>query len=260
MIRSGLGNRLSFVLSCQAIADAEGRQFFYHWPIGEDVHGRSFGARFDELWDYRGGSALHEPGPSPMLEFSQYGVADLATFRDAPILSLTGNRTVKGFGGERYWGDLLADLSPSDEVSAIAESSRAGLGAHYVGVQVRAHPTLSPKKALTESPVSWFIDRMTQLRSEDPSIRFFLSCDWPAAEEEILRAVPGAITNRKSGTYNSRQGLLESVADLTVLSGAEQILAPAGSTFATLAWLMARKAMPIVTSARVRPAVPRLTE
>lgn len=248
---SGLGNRLRFVLSCQAIADAERREFYYHWPTGR--RGNSvFGARFDELWKYHRGIRLEEPGPEPMIGFSHRGVGDLSAVRDEPILSLTGDFVVKGYGNERDWSDLLADLEPTDEVVDTADAPLTDLAEQFVGVQVRAHPTLTHPKSLAESPVSWFIARMQELRSTDEATQFFLSCDTAEAQEAITRAVPGVVSLRKTGEYNSRRGLVEAVADLVILSQSNHILAPYWSSFAHVAWLMARKRMVYEDSARIR--------
>ena len=50
-MKNGLGNRMQLVLSAQAIADAEGRTFYYHWPVGKDGR-RQFGARLDDCLLY----------------------------------------------------------------------------------------------------------------------------------------------------------------------------------------------------------------
>lgn len=252
-MRAGLGNRLRLVLSSQVIADAEQRNFYYHWPVGAE-NGKQFGAHFTELWEYTGGTPLNEPGPEPVIEFSQFGMGDLATVRDAPVISVRGNTLVPGFGDQRWWGHVLAEMRPTEEVLARTASPLEQLGDSFIGVQVRAHPTLTHKKTLEQSPVSWFIDRMNQLREDNPGISFFLSCDHAEAQAEIASAIPGVVALRKSGEYNSRQALIESVADLVVLSRSKRILEPFASTFAKIAWLMARRSMPIENSVKTQPA------
>ena len=66
--------------------------------------------------------------------------------------------------------------------------------------------------------------------------------------------MPGVVSVQKAGEYNSRQGLIESVADLVVLSQSRQIIAPYVSTFAKLAWHMARRRIPFETSKQFIPA------
>lgn len=258
-LRHGLGNRLRFVLSCQAIADAEGREFYYHWPIGERGDQR-FGARFDELWEYVGGVPLDGPGPEPRLRSGGHDEALIREHIHEPIISLTGNGIMRGSGDERDWGDILADLRPTTEVISITDRSTSELGGEYIGVQVRAHPTLAPQQTLEASPVSWYIRRMHEHRDINPDIQFFLSCDDADAEAEIIAAVSGVIALRKEGRYNSRQGLTESVADLVILSRSSYILAPYWSSFADLAWRMARKQNTIENSRRVQGPLVRLAQ
>lgn len=250
-MRSGLGNRLSLVLSSQAVADAEGRTFYYHWPVGGEGEMRQFGARFDELWDYTGGISIDEPGPTPMLEFfSERGYGDLGPVRNNPVISLTGNAPIPPVGASRDWTDILADLNPTEEVRALSDGPLQELGQRFIGVQVRAHPTLTHRVTLTASPVEWFIGRMQEIRREKPDIAFYLSSDSSAATEQIKAAVPGVISMPKRGEYNSRLGLIESVADLVVLSKSKLILAPYASSFAKIAWNMAGQRMLLRTSRR----------
>lgn len=253
-MRSGLGNRLPLVLSAQAIADVEGRTFYYHWPVGEQG-GKRFGARFDELWEYSGGTPIDEPGPTPAVEFfSQHGLGDLEPVRGEPIISVIGNGALPQFGGSRLWTDMLPELRPTEEVLSLSAGPLGQLGHEFIGVQVRAHPTLTHQKTMAESPVEWFIVRMLALREEQPGVAFYLSCDVSSAEARIKEAVPGVVSLPKTGAYNSREGLIESVADLVILSRSQRIIAPYASSFAKLAWNMARQRIPFETSKQTLPA------
>lgn len=252
-MRSGLGNRLPLVLSAQSIADVEGRTFYYHWPVGEQ-DGKRFGARFDELWEYSGGTAIDEPGPTPAVEFfSQSGFGDLESVRGEPVISVVGNGAIPQFGGSRHWSTMLPELRPTEEVRDLSAAPLGRLGQEFVGVQVRAHPTLTHQKTLAESPLEWFIARMLSIREERPDAVFYLSCDVWSAEERIREAVSGVVSLPKAGAYNSREGLIESVADLLVLSRSQRIIAPYASSFAKLAWNMARRRIPFETSMEILP-------
>lgn len=253
-MQSGLGNRLPLVLSAQSIADVEGRTFYYHWPVGEE-NGKRFGARFDELWEYSGGIAIDEPGPTPAVEFfSQRGFGSLEPVRGEPVISVIGNGALPQFGGSRHWSNMLPELRPTEEVRGLITEPLSSLGRNFIGVQVRAHPTLTHQKTLAESPVEWFIARMLAIREERPEARFYLSSDVSSAEERIREAVPGVVSLPKEGEYNSREGLIESVADLVILSRSQRIIAPYVSSFAKVAWHMARRRIPFETSMEVLPA------
>lgn len=246
---AGLGNRIRFLLSCQAIADAEGRRFYYHWPTGERGAIR-FGARLDELWNYSSGSHIDnlESIPKP-LKLSG-SVDDLGSVRDDEIIHVIGDQTVAGFGGEVFWGDLLAHMKPTEQVMRLVEGAVADLGAEYISVQVRAHPSLTHAKTLEHSPVSWYVSRVLSMRDRNPDVQFFLSSDTEEAQAEISAQVPGVQRIPSSGDYNSREALIKSTADLVMLSRSSHILAPYWSSFAQLGWIMGRKTMPLEDSQR----------
>lgn len=246
---AGLGNRLRFLLSSQAIADAEGREFYYHWPVG--VRGEfRFGAPLDELWQYDGGTSIDKPVSiaAPLEFFGTEG--DLASIRQNEIMHVAGHRVMRGFGNEAFWGDILAGMQPTDAVMKLVDGVSIDLDPGYVSVQVRAHPTLSPSKTLEMSPVSWFIGRMQQIRNQNPEAQFFLSSDTEEARAEIATKFPDVVSIRKTGDYNTREALIESTGDLVMLSRSSHILAPYWSSFAHLGWVMGKKAMPLEDSQR----------
>lgn len=249
-MRSGLGNRLRFMLSCQAIAEAERREFYYYWPVGE-YNGARFGARLTDLWYYSWGTAIDKPLTSDSMRFFRNNEGNLASVRSDEIIQVAGDRAIAGFGNEAYWGDILADMEPTDAVTEIADRAASNLDPGYVSVQVRAHPTLSPGTTLEKSPVSWFINRMQEIRDESPGTQFFLSSDTEQARAEIAARFPDVVSITKTGDYNSREALVESTADLVMLSRSTHILAPYYSTFAQLGWIMGGKAMPFEDSQRI---------
>lgn len=253
---SGLGNRVRALLSAAAVAEAEQRRFYYHWPITG-----SFGARVDELWSAVPGTALNSPGPEPLILDEQidgqWRPASIERHRNDEVISVSTAYVLHGWGGERKWTDLFRDLPVSQEVESLISrdfrdaSQRSG---SVIGVQVRSHPTLTHPRTLENSPVEWFTRRMLELHARDDSVSFFLSCDTREAEIEISSAVPNVRFVKKTGRYNSREGLIESVADLKLLSKTDYILAPYWSSFADLAWQMSGRAMPIETSQGVKNA------
>jgi len=253
---SGLGNRVRALLSAAAIAEAEGRDFYYHWPITN-----SFGARMSELWAPVPGEEMAAPGPEPMVTDTQvdgkWRPASIDRMRADRVISVSTAYALRGWGGERDWTDVLAGLTVSPTVDEVIDRDFPGGtadGTTLVGVQVRAHPTLTHPLTMEKSPVEWFIARMHELQRADDSVRFFLSADTREAETAIASAVPGVSFISKTGKYNSREGLIESVADLKVLAGTSRILAPYRSSFAELAWYMSGRAMPIETSQGTKEA------
>jgi len=225
---AGLGNRIRFTLSCDAIAESEGRAFYYHWPTGD-----RFGAKLTELWEYPA-NELDAPGPQPYL----VGQPDLSEHKDEPVISLRSYSIISGTGAEEPWADRLRRLRPVPKIAEVADGLLRQVGPDFVGVQVRAFTGKIHAKTLEASPVSWFIDRMTQLRAESPDTRFFLSCDEPTAQQSIIAAVPGTVALQKTAEHETKAALLESVVDLLVLARSRHILAPYWSSFAELAWAL----------------------
>lgn len=251
---SGLGNRVRALLSAAAIAQAENRNFYYHWPITN-----SFGARINELWALVPGEEITTPGPEPVLTDTKvdgsWRPASIEHLRDERVISVSTAYALRGWGGERDWTEVLADLAvspPVQDILRLKYPDRPTADAAVIGVQVRAHPTLTHPLTMEKSPVKWFIDRMLEIQAADDSIHFFLSSDTREAEAEIASAVPRVSFIEKEGKYNSRTGLIESVADLQLLSTTDRILAPYWSSFADLAWYMSGRAMPIETSQAVK--------
>lgn len=241
-MKLGLGNRLRFTLSCQAIAEAEKRNFYYYWPVGKE-----FGARFDDLWKYQE-KELNAPGPQPYLTQWSSSTIEITPYRDKPILSLIGSQVVKGFGNEESWESLFRNLKPVDEVSAAAERILNDIGGDFVGVQVRAAEQ-AHSQTHEVSPVSWFVKRMLQMHNEAKSdTRFFLSCDDPVAQSTILSSVPNVVALRKEGGYNTREGLIESVVDLLVLAKSNYLLGPYLSSFVYLARVLSNHSQDFETS------------
>lgn len=237
----GLGNRIRFTLSCQAIAEAENRNFYYYWPVGTE-----FGARFDELWQYPE-VQLTAPGPEPYLTQWSTSRTELGPYRNDPILSLTGSQVVTGFGGEESWESKLRNLRPVNEISSAVASVLQEIGHDFVGVQVRASRT-THIRTLQLSPVSWFIRRMIEVQSDSPKTCFFLSCDNPIAQKEIQSAVPGVYAANKSIGNNTRSALVEAVIDLFILARSKYLIGPVGSSFVHLARVLSSYSQDFETS------------
>jgi hypothetical protein len=241
---AGLGNRVRFTLSAQVIAERERRAFYYSWPVGP-----AFGAAFTDLWDYRAAEVPADVEPPTLTEKD-----DLTLLRDKQTWSVRSASPLRENGADVPWGDVLARLTPAPELAhRIDDFRREHLPGRYVGVQVRANEK-THAKTLEASPVSWFTGRMREILDADPRARFFLSCDEPGAQEQILSEFPSAVALHDKGGYNSREGIRASVVDLHLLAGATHLLGPYWSSFVDLAWIMSGKAINLETSQRTNKA------
>lgn len=254
----GLGNRVRLVLSGQALALAEGRLFSYYWPVG-----RGFGARLTDLWEYPESiPAAVDVALRAVAPFRNPAevVGDPA-FRSVPLWHFRSGSALPLPPGTPGWDVAFADLPLR---AALAETvrtvhAREFAAEPYVGVMLRTHPNAHELTKL-HSPISWYVDRMREFREEHPGIRFYLSCDTPDGEQELQRLFPGSVSLPKTGGYNTRQAIIDSVVDLYLLASSAHILGPHHSSFPELAHLLTLRQVPLETSvgesyARIRPQV-----
>lgn len=251
----GLGNRVRLVLSGQALAAATKREFDYYWPIG-----RGFGSRFTDLWQY-------QPSISPL---ASGALRIISPFRDpksltneaaatAPIWHLRSGSVLPLPPQAPDWHQALADLKLNPALAAeVRRLHNEAFGDQpYVGVMVRAHEVAHEQTKL-HSPLSWYVERMQEMRREHPDLRFFLSCDTPAAEAELRDKFQGSVSQLKSGEYNTAKAIQEAVIDLYLLASSAHILAPHYSSFPELSHFLTLGQVPLETSvgesyAKVRP-------
>lgn len=252
----GLGNRVRLVLSGRALAGLTGRRFSYYWPLG-----RGFGARMTDLWEF-----------SPALPRVAFPLVKAIPLIDPETALSAADPTRRAWrirSGSAIplptsapdWRNELAALAPQRSIAErIRQFRRTHLGdLPYIGVMVRTHPNAHH---LTKqySPLKWYEDRMHELVEEFDGIRFFLSCDTSESQRLLSARFPTATGLAKSGGYNSRAAILESVVDLYLLAGSCHILAPHHSSFPELAYFLAHQRIPLETSvgesfAEIRPPV-----
>jgi hypothetical protein len=243
--QAGLGNRIRFTLSAQAIAEAEGRHFYYVWPTGPD-----FEPAFTDLWAYDQAEL-----PARVVRSTLTEKDDLVALRKRDLWTVRSASELRGVSSARSWEDAFRALAPVAEVAdRVGRFRAANLPGPYVGVQVRASER-THAKTLAASPVSWFIGRMREMLEVDPHTRFFLSCDSGTAQEAIRNEFPSAVALEEKGGYNTAEGVRASVVDLYLLAGSTHLLGPYWSSFVDLAWVLSGKAQPLETSRRLRPAV-----
>lgn len=241
---AGLGNRMRFTLSAQAVAAAEGRNFYYSWPVGE-----RFGPQLTDLWDFR--QTRLEPS-SVRHEFTEKD--DLMQLRDRDTWAIRSDSVIRGDGSEQSWEELFRGLVPTLSVRRRLARTKLQLrGRPYVGVQIRASEK-SHELTLEASPVSWFIDRMHDMLREEPRTLFFLSCDTPEAQQEVLASVRRVVALPMEQGYNTVGSVRKSVADLYLLARSRYLLGPHWSSFVHLAWALSDRRQPLETSRGFRPA------
>jgi hypothetical protein len=254
----GLGNRVRLVLSGQALAHSVGRDFDYYWPVGS-----GFGARLTDLWAFQDSIA-------PLTDLALRLVAPyrdpVALLNDPqggrqPIWHIRSPNALPVPDGVQSWHDSLAALHLRPALADAVRSlhSREFGAKPYVGVMVRTHQN-AHDQTKQQSPLSWYVGRMHELQDTLGDVRFYLSCDTPEADALLRSEFTTATSLPKSGAYNSRQAIEESVIDLYLLASSCHILGPHYSSFPELAHFLTLGQVPLETSvgdsyAQVRPAV-----
>jgi hypothetical protein len=249
----GLGNRVRAVLGSRVVARREGRRFAYVWPTG-----KTFGARFDELWEVPDPVVTAAVSRALALRYPFKGNDVTAWLDDATrqerVWQIRTPHALLLDPPSPGWTDDLRSLRPAPSV---ADRVAAFHGDHlatapYVGVMVRTHPH-SHAETLEASPLRWYVDRLRALRSAHPDLVFFVSADTPDGLATLQREVPGCVALQDKGDYNTRRALQSSVVDLYLLAASLHVVGPHYSSFPELAQHLGGPGLRLETS-RTAPA------
>jgi hypothetical protein len=234
---AGLGNRLRFTLSAQALAEAEGRRFRYLWPTDKD-----FSARLTELWEYEPGESASMSESRQLLSEFPY-VNEKVDFwtpemRALPIWHVRSVNTLPVPEGSQTWEQHFRALTPVQQIrDRISDLRDAVAGRRYVGVMIRAHER-SHVKTLEASPVAWYTKRMAELQAAEPNLWFYISSDVQEVQDAVIASIPNCFGQTDKGPYNTTAGVQSSVADLYMLASSVHILAPYWSSFGDISWIL----------------------
>lgn len=245
---AGLGNRIRVVLGSEILAERENRRLLYVWPSGP-----KFEPKFSDLFDFQRGIAI--PRWFSRLIAKKWHYVDektevwlSASKRREWLWQIRTGSEVHLPEGAPHWGDRLRELTPApdiaDRVQRIFDAELRGR--RYVGVMIRAH-AVSHQKTKDTSPVSWFVERMRELRAADPDVVFYLCCDVPQVQAQIAEEFGRCVVQVDKGGYNTTEGVKSAVVDLYLLACSQFLIAPHFSSFLHLARHLAKDAIPFHT-------------
>lgn len=243
--RWGLGNRVRSLLGARALAGAQHRALLYTWPTG-----RHFGASMNDLWrfDAKRVPSVVSLALSPRYPYRGAELDWMDAHRNEAIWQIrTGHELELPTGID--WTDELRHLRPTPAVERrVVDFFHAHLAeGPYVGVMVRAH-NVSHAQTREHSPVSWYLERLREIRDERPEIPFFVSCDVPAVQQRLIGELGNAYGLDDKGGYNTREGLRSAVADLYLLASSAHLVGPHYSSFPELAMHLAAPHVALETS------------
>jgi hypothetical protein len=245
---TGLGNRIRVVLSAKSLAELENRRLLYVWPTGP-----RFGPRISDLWEFDAGRRISRVTSRLLARRYPYAGADLRWLDDAArerrVWQVRTGGELHLPPGARSWQDEFRGLRPVPAVQdAVRDFHRRHLaGRPYVGVMIRAH-RVSHAETLETSPVDWFVERMLAIRRQDPDVEFFLSCDVPEVQADVVARVGGCHAQTDKGPYNSTQAVRASLVDAHLLACSGYLLGPHMSSFIHLAQYLADDLLTLETA------------
>lgn len=221
---------MRFTLSALSLAESTGRRYSYVWPQTE-----MFKPKLTDLWHFHQ-EEMPWPDSVELAKTIPYVNKSEDLDKNTHIWHLRGGDPLTVPDGVATWFERFRALVPSDSICEDVRDTFSSLsGTPYVGVSVRAHHQ-SHAKTRQASPVGWYLNRMSEIAERFPRIKFYISCDSPDVQDEIIRLFPNSVALMDKGSYNSAKGVHASVVDLYLLASSNYLLVPYWSSFPTLAW------------------------
>ena len=250
----GLGNRIRVTMGAKILAETHGRKFHYVWPTGP-----KFGPQLHDLWVVDDRSIRRLTSKLLSLRYP-YRDASLSWLDDAAedeqVWQIRTSHALHLPTDGRSWHEEFRALRPVREIADLVRSFHSAHFADgpYVGVMVRAH-SASHTKTLEASPIDWYLDRMKEIRAASPDVKFFVSCDLPAAQQQLIDEIGNCFGLQDKGAYNSVAGVRSAVADLYLLAGSGYLLGPHYSSFVEMAQFLAGSSLVLETAGAPRSAL-----
>ena len=233
-VSGGLGNRLRAMVTGQVWARLAGRSLRVVWPVDH-----RFGAPLGDLFDIDVATLAEFPSRVAARIGGGYQSVGDVRLNDSrrALFVLSGDPFTVDERGSIPPGPLFARLAPTpaiaDRVRSVATWTRP-----TIGVMIRAN-NLAHEDTLRHSPVDWYLQRMDELRRQDPGVTFFLSTDSPDVSAMVHARFDGVIEQQHKRRYNSREGVADAVVDLYCLAGTTYILGAHYSSFSQTARYLA---------------------
>lgn len=238
-LSGGLCNRLRVLLSAIGYCETTNRNLVIYWER-ENYFAVPLGCLFSHpLWEIGPLTNLvllkfaHHTGKQYGHDQVHRGLRDWFMYVD----------TCHTFScAHQFSAPLIAYLSRLTPVAPIRQSviecyATYFAGKKVVGVSVRhkkAH-----HKTLEHSPPRWFVKRINEIHEMDKSVQFFLSADCKEVSEEIRSNTNATIIELpKTYTFNTLDGVRESICDLYLLARTNYIIGGYWSSFSDMCFWM----------------------
>lgn len=85
----------------------------------------------------------------------------------------------------------------------------------------------------TTPPIEWFLNRMDEIKTRFPHVRFFLSCDAKVVEEQVVALYPDTLYQPRDYAYD-RTGIARAAADLYLMQRCDWMIGSYNSSYSEL--------------------------
>lgn len=241
-VEGGLCNRMRTLISAIGYCKKTERTLKVCWPVSKKFHKFRrmppewrFEARLEDLWDF----SVEIISDREWKEASNAYPGNLITLPppddslDSPLLLHTCHAFYES--SSRSPNELAHTLLPVAAVAArIEKFENANPSDLRIAVHIRTNAV--HEKSAESSPLSWFEDRISQLRTLYPSAIFFLVADSPTVFERFRSIFGDSIVEQcKPPGYNTRRALQKALADLYIMGKSDYIVGTYFSSFSYMA-------------------------
>ncbi len=138
-----------------------------------------------------------------------------------------------------YWSKipgLVCDLDylvPAKLVKKLVQEQIVSFSANTVGVHIRR---TDHALAITNSPLSWFIEKMEGEIKFNPDVKFYVASDSLIEKKKLIDCFCNRIiTMVKEVDRSSKQGIIEGLAEIYLLAATSKIYGSYNSSFSVIA-------------------------
>ena len=241
-VEGGLCNRMRTLISAIGYCEKTDRTLKLCWPVSKKFHRFRrmppqwrFEARFDDLWDF----PVEIISEQEWEEASNAYPKNLITLPppdislDSPLLLHTCHAFYES--SSRSPKELAHFLAPAAAVAArIEKFEKDNPSDLRIAVQIRTNAV--HEKSAEFSPVSWFEDRISFLKTLYPSAIFLPVADSPTIFKRLHAIFGDSIVEQcKPPGYNTRRALQKALADLYIMGKSDYIVGTYFSSFSYMA-------------------------
>lgn len=136
-----------------------------------------------------------------------------------------------------YSGTLYRELfKPNDMVLQRVKSVEKQLGENRIGLHIRRTDNI---ESIKQSPDNLFCNKIEEVMTADSSVKFYLATDDEQTKVRFKTKYPGIVlTNMTPAVRDSKEGIIDAVVEMTILSRTRQIFGSFYSSYSEAAAIL----------------------